>query len=140
MEQTTNRAYPPGEHPDMKPPIGQSGVLYWLHKNLFSTPFNVALTLLTAYFLYQIVPPLFSWLMVDSVFVADSRDHCRELGSGACWGFIGKRLGQFTYGFYPHDERWRVVLCFVLLIIAAIPILWDKAPNRGKWLFFAGRR
>jgi len=106
MEQTTNRAYPPGEHPDMKPPIGQSGVLYWLHKNLFSTPFNVALTLLTAYFLYQIVPPLFSWLMVDSVFVADSRDHCRELGSGACWGFIGKRLGQFTYGFYPHDELY----------------------------------
>lgn len=136
MESTT-RAYPPGEHPDQKPPIGQSGLLYWVHKNLFSSPFNVFLTLLTAYFLYHVLPPLFGWLIGDSVFVADSRDNCRELGSGACWGFIGKRFGQFTYGFYPHDERWRVILCFVLLILAAIPVLWDRAPGRGKWLFFS---
>lgn len=135
--ESTARAYPPGEHPDQKPPIGQSGLLHWLHKNLFSSPFNVVLTLLTAYFLYHLLPPLFGWLMVDSVFVADSRDHCRELGSGACWGFIGKRLGQFTYGFYPHDERWRVVLCFLLFIVATIPILWDRAPRRGRWLFFS---
>jgi general L-amino acid transport system permease protein len=135
--QTSTRAYPPGEHPDQKPPIGQSGVLYWVHKNLFSSPFNVILTLLTAYFLYTVLPPLFNWLVVDSVFVAESRDNCRELGSGACWGFIGKRFGQFTYGFYPQDERWRVVLCFLLLIVAAIPVLWDQAPNRGKWLFFS---
>ncbi len=135
--ETATRAYPPGEHPDQKPPIGQSGVLYWMHKNLFSSPFNVILTLLTAYFLYLLLPPLFGWLMIDSVFVADSRDHCRELGSGACWGFIGKRLGQFTYGFYPHDERWRVVLCFALFVAACVPILWDGAPNRKKWLYFA---
>lgn len=136
MEQPI-RTYAPGEHPDLKPPIGQSGPLHWLHKNLFSSPFNVILTLLTAYFLYLAIPPMFNWLIGDSVFVADSRDHCRELGSGACWGFIGKRIGQFTYGFYPQDERWRVVLCFILFLLATVPILWDRAPNRGKWLFFS---
>ena len=136
MESTTP-AYAPGEHPDQKPPIGQSGLLYWLHKNLFSSPFNVILTLLTAYFLYLLLPPLFGWMMVDAVFVADSRLHCRELGTGACWGFIQKRFGQFTYGFYPQDERWRVVLCFLLFIVATIPILWDRAPSRRKWLFFS---
>ena len=136
MESTTP-AYAPGEHPDQKPPIGQSGLLYWLHKNLFSSPFNVILTLLTAYFLYLLLPPLFGWMMVDAVFVADSRLHCRELGTGACWGFIEKRFGQFTYGFYPQDERWRVVLCFLLFIVAIIPILWDRAPARRQWLFFS---
>jgi len=80
--------YAPGEHPDMKPPIGQTGLLLWLRKNLFSSTFNIILTLVTMYFLYLIIPPLFKWLFVDSIFVAGSRNECRELGDGACWGFI----------------------------------------------------
>lgn len=126
----STRAYPPGEHPDQKPPIGQSGVLHWLHKNLFSSPFNIVLTLVTLYLLYKILPPTFSWFFGEAVFVADSRDHCRELGDGACWGFIGKRISQFTYGFYPEASRWRVDLTFVLFLLATVPVLWDKLPHR----------
>jgi len=130
-------AYAPGEHPDMKPPIGQTGLLLWLRKNLFSSTFNIVLTLVTLYFLYLIIPPLFKWLFVDSVFVAGSRNECRELGEGACWGFIGKRFAQFTYGFYPSELRWRVNLTFVLFIAALIPVLWDKFPMRRAGLWFS---
>ena len=129
--------YLPGEHPDLKPPIGQTGLLLWLRKNFFSSTFNIVLTFATLYFLYVIIPPTFSWLFVDSVFVADSRVHCRELGSGACWGFIDKRLGQFTYGFYPVEERWRGNLCFLLFVIALLPVLWDKMPKRKMFLWFS---
>ncbi len=129
--------YVPGEHPDLKPPVGQTGVLLWLHKNLFSSPFNIILTLVTAYLLYLMIPPLAGWMFFDSVFVADSRNHCRELGTGACWGFIDKRLGQFTYGFYPLEERWRVNLTFVLFGLALLPVLWDKLPNRKYLLWFS---
>ena len=129
--------YAPGEHPDMKPPIGQTGLLLWLRKNLFSSTFNIILTLVTMYFLYLIIPPLFKWLFVDSIFVAGSRNECRELGDGACWGFISKRLGQFTYGFYPLESRWRVNLTFVLFVLALIPVLWDNLPKRKLGLWFS---
>ncbi len=133
----TSRQYAPGEHPDLRPPIGETGLLYWLRTSLFSTPFNIVLTFLTLYLLYVMIPPMANWLFIDSVFVADSRDHCRELGTGACWGFIGKRLGQFTYGFYPHEERWRVNLTFVLFILSLLPVLWDKLPHRKKFIWFS---
>jgi len=129
----TAQRYAPGEHPDMKPPIGQTGILLWLRKNLFSSTFNIVLTILTLYFLYIVIPPLIQWLFVDSIFVAGSRKECRELGEGACWGFIGKRLGQFTYGFYPGEERWRVNLTFLLFFLALVPVLWSKVPKKLLW-------
>ena len=135
MENT--QKYAPGEHPDLKPPIGQTGILLWLRKNLFSSTFNIVLTLLTIYFLYLVLPPLVKWLFVDSIFLAGSRDECRELGKGACWGFISKRLGQFTYGFYPLEERWRVNLTFILFIVALFPVLWDKMPKRRIFMWFS---
>jgi len=131
------RQFAPGEHPDLKPPLGETGLLYWLRKNLFSGPISILLTLLTLFVLYIFIPPLFKWLFVDAVFVAESRDQCRELGSGACWGFIGKRLGQFTYGFYPIEERWRVNLTFVLFVLALLPVLLERLPKRSVLIFFS---
>jgi len=131
----TTPTYLPGEHPDLKPPIGERGIVYWLRTNLFSSPFNIILTCVTLYLLYLLIPPMLSWFLVDAVFVADSRVQCRELGSGACWGFIGKRFGQFTYGFYPHDQRWRVDLTFVLFLLALVPLLWEKFRQQ-KYLLF----
>ncbi len=140
MPNTSNaptQNYVPGEHPDLKPPIGQTGILLWLRKNLFSSTFNIVLTLATLYFLYLVIPPLLNWLVLDAVFQAGSRDECRALGEGACWGFIDKRLGQFTYGFYPIEERWRVNLTFLLLVMAVLPVLWEKMPKRRIMLWFS---
>ena len=48
---TTPSRYVPGTHPDLPPPRRTTGVVGWVYKNLFSTPLNVALTLVGAYVL-----------------------------------------------------------------------------------------
>lgn len=136
MDKASN--YEPGMHPSLKPPVGQTGLLLWLRKNLFSSPFNIALTIITTYLLYLIVPPVLGWLLFDAVFVAESRDACRQLSAdGACWAFINQRMDQFTYGFYPVGERWRPNLAFILLFVALVPLLWDGAPFRRQGLWFS---
>src|SRR3546814_17418259 len=67
-----------------------------------------------------------------AVFYAGSRDECRELGSGACWAIANVRFGQFLYGFYPEDLRWRINLTAVLFLLALVPLMWDKTPFRSE--------
>jgi general L-amino acid transport system permease protein len=135
--QHATHAYEPGQHPDLKPPLGQTGILLWIRKNLFANPLSIILTLVSAYLLYKMIPPAISWLFTDAVFVADSRASCREQGSGACWGFIHVRWDQFVYGFYPAAERWRVNLAFVLMLVALAPLLWSQLPARRQLLWFS---
>jgi len=129
--------YEPGTHPDLPPPLGTSGPIKWVRENLFSSPFNIALTLLCAFFLYKIIPGMFAWTFTDAVWSAADRNECRAINTGACWAFIQHRWGLFTFGFYPDDERWRVVLAFVLLVVVVMAALWEKFPARSKimpWL------
>jgi len=133
----SDKKYPVGNHPALKPPIGGTGVLLWLRKNLFSTPFNIALTLLTFYFLWLVIPALLDWLFFDAVFVGGSRVECQSMGDGACWAFIGERFSQFVYGFYPAELRWRVDLTFLLMFVALAPLLFDNLPGRKKLLWFS---
>jgi general L-amino acid transport system permease protein len=129
--------YAPGTHPDLPPPPLSGGVALWVKDHLLGSVSNVVLTCLSIFLLYQIIPGLFAWGFGNAVFDAGSRSECRELGTGACWAFIDTRIGQFVYGFYPHDLRWRVDLSFILLIAAVIPVLFDRVPGRGKWLWFS---
>src|SRR3546814_5551746 len=80
-----------------------------------------------------IVPGILNWAVFDAVFYAGSRDECRELGSGACWGLATVRFGQFLYGFYPDHLRWRIDLTAVLFLLALVPVLWDTCPYRRYW-------
>ena len=60
-----------------------------------------------------------------------------EPEGAACWAFIKGRIQLFIYGFYPHDSRWRVNLSFILLIMAIVPVLYDKMPGRKFGLWYA---
>ena len=115
--------------PQAAPPISTAGVAGWLRANLFSSPANTALTLLTIYFLYLVVPPLFEWAFVNSLWEGESNKDCRGI-EGACWVLIPKRFGQYIYGFYPEPERWRVNLTFILFCINLLPVLSDRVPGR----------
>lgn len=133
----TENTYKSGEHPDLPPPSNTIGPMAWIRENLLSSPANIIMTILSAWLIYKVVPPAVDWLFLDAAFTGESREDCRAQAGGACWAFIGERLKLFTYGFYPAAERWRVNLSFILLIVAAIPILWDKAPMRKMWLYFS---
>ena len=130
--------YTPGTHADLPPPVMHVGVAGWIRKNLFSSPTNVILTILSIYLLYKIVPPIVNWVFLDAVFTdAQHRNECRELGDGACWVIVGARFGQFMYGFYPEHLRWRVNLAFVLMFVALVPVLYDQVPRRKYLLWFS---
>jgi len=98
-------------------PSNTKGIIHWLQENLFSTPSNIALTLLGAYIIFMIVPPFFQWAYIDADFAGDSRAQCT--GDGACWTFVKVKMDMFMYGFYPGDQVWRLqlgIFLFVLLV------------------------
>ncbi len=134
----SDQNYKPGTHKDLPPPATQVGITGWLKTNLFSSPSNVILTLLAVYFLYKIIPPILDWAFFDAVFASlDHRSECREIASGACWSVVIARFEQFMYGFYPEHLRWRVDLCFALMFVALMPLLYDRLPRRKLLLWFS---
>ena len=137
----TAQTYEPGQHPELPPPLTEVGVLGWIKHNLLSSPLNAVLTVVAIWFLWMLIPPLFEWIVLDAVWTADSRKECwdkMEVPEGAaCWAFITGRFRLFIYGFYPEALRWRVNLSFVLLIMAIMPVLYDKMPHRKLGLWYA---
>src|SRR5262245_38933942 len=133
------RAAPAERRP---PPLKTSGVFAWLRDNLFSSVFNACLTVVIVGLIVWIVPPAVKFLLIDAVWDGASRADCLATPErpevGACWAFVFERLGFFTYGFYPLEERWRVDLFFVLLAIGIGWMLWLDAPRRslGAIYFF----
>ena len=124
----------------LPPPIIQSGAIGWLRENLFSSVFNIVLTLVCVALIVWLVPPLVKFLIVDAVWDGASRADCIVSPTrpeiGACWAFVIERLGFFTYGFYPIEERWRVDLFFVLLAIGIGWITWLDAPRRDLGMIY----
>jgi len=104
----------------LRPPRPSRNPAVWLRRNLFSSPFNSLLTLFGLCLLYLTVPPLLQWALIDADWIGAGRADCS--GQGACWVFIGDRLNQFIYGFYPHGEQWRVNLGFALLALLLVPL------------------
>lgn len=136
MDRTAPRTYPPGHHPDLPPP-GSTGIIGWLRANLFSSPFNSALTLISLWLTWKLVTVAIDWFVLEAVVEAGSRTECRESGTGACWAVVAARIDQFVYGFYPEAQRWRPVLAFILLVPALAPVLFDRTPFRSRMLWFS---
>ncbi|WP_193370477.1 amino acid ABC transporter permease [Pelagibius marinus] len=134
---TQPRSYEPGNHPDLPPPLLTSGPLAWVKHNLFGSPLNIALTVISLYLLYLIVPGLLNWAIFDAVINAGSREECKAIAAGACWALPAIRFDQFLYGFYPDHLHWRINLTAVLFFLALLPVLWDNAPFRKQWLIYS---
>ena len=141
MNPDSPRKYPVGAHPDLPPPVNTTGPLAWMRINLFSSPLNTALTLLSLWILWTVVPPFLDWAVFESIWGATDRKDCwakmpnpRE---GACWAFIRGSFEFFVYGWYPDTEKWRVNLSFILLILAIFGVLKERLPGKKYWLWFA---
>ncbi|TWC36996.1 amino acid ABC transporter membrane protein 2 (PAAT family) [Pseudomonas sp. SJZ079] len=117
--------------PDLPPPLLSVGVLGWLRANLFSSWFNTLLTLFAAYLVWLIVPPLIQWAFIEANWVGTTRADCT--GDGACWVFIQQRFGQFMYGFYPTELRWRVDLTVWMAVIGAAPLFVAQMPRKALY-------
>ncbi|MDX1808210.1 MAG: amino acid ABC transporter permease [Sulfurospirillaceae bacterium] len=105
-------------------PLSSRGIVLWMRENLFSSPLNVALTILGIALLLTIIPPFIKWAVVDAHFKGTTSDVCT--GSGACWVFIKVKLSMFMYGFYPEVDRWRVNLAYGLFVVVIAAFKYFK--------------
>ena len=126
---------------------------HWLEatrRRLFATPLDAAISLVCLYLVWRMAVPLVHWTLLDANWHGASRDDCTS--PGACWVFIRARFGQFMYGQYPLDQRWRVDLAGVLAVVAGSLLALRRLPGRSKlaaatliilpplgiWLFYGG--
>ncbi len=117
--------------PDLPPPALSVGVVGWLRANLFSSWFNTLLTLFAAYLVWLMLPPLIQWAFIDADWSGTTRADCTS--GGACWVFVQQRFGQFMYGFYPTELRWRVDLTLWLAVIGAAPLFIPQMPRKALY-------
>lgn len=126
--------------PSLPPPPGVSGISYWVRTNLFATPTDAVLTIISLMALAYFVPPMLNWLFVQAVWSGTDRTFCSTVAqggiqpdgwSGACWAFVNAKFGQFMYGLYPLSERWRVNTVAILFVLLLTPILIPKLPFKG---------
>ncbi|WP_292285077.1 amino acid ABC transporter permease [Marivita sp.] len=125
--------------PEQAPPVTEAGVIKWMRENLFKGWFNSILTIVSLYFIYQIVTGAFPWF-ANGIWSTSSLAECREVldgATGACFSVLTERWNQLLFGFkYPSEGYWRPTLAFVFLIVALAPALYPAAPR--KMLFFTG--
>lgn len=125
--------------PEQAPPVAEAGVIKWMRENLFKGWFNSILTIVSLYFIYQIVTGAFPWF-ANGIWSTSSLAECREVldgATGACFSVLTERWNQLLFGFkYPSEGYWRPTLAFVFLIVALAPVLYPAAPR--KMLFFTG--
>lgn len=129
-------------------PRSSVGPYAWLRKNLFASPFDTTLSIIAAIGIVWFLPQILNWLIFNAVWSGTDRTACltTEQGgqlpagwSGACWPFIEARFGQFMFGRYPIDERWRVILTGIIFVALLAPLLIPRAPYKklNAILFFA---
>ncbi|MEW6258696.1 MAG: amino acid ABC transporter permease [Thermodesulfobacteriota bacterium] len=120
---------------DIRPPVTSTGVIGWMRENLFNGVFNTILTFLCLALFVKIVPPLFRWVFIDSLWVSTSAE-CRNI-QGACWSIITANYRFILFGFYPYELQWRptiaVVLLVGLLLISRNRRFWKK-PLLYAWI------
>jgi general L-amino acid transport system permease protein len=106
----------------MKPPVTVVGPIAWLRKNLFSTWYNIVLTLLALWLLYALLKPALEWAITE-----------------ARWGVIEANLTLFMVGLYPREQIGRVWLA-IFLLSALIGLSWGvwKTAARGFALMALG--
>ncbi len=117
-----------------KAPSNSKGVIHWLKSNLFSTPLNVAMTLLGLAILFWIIPPFVQWAYTDANFSGETRSDCT--GDGACWVFVKMKLDLFMYGFYPQEELWRLKSVLGLFVVQLFAFKFFKSIKH-KFISFS---
>lgn len=130
--------------PDLPPPGVIGGPWIWVRDRFLSSPGNIAMTLLALGLIYLAVPPFVNWVFIHGLFSlppeveagvrsANNRD-C--VGDGACWLYVRARIGQFIYGFYPPDQRWRVNITFLLMVIGVGGLVVEGVKGKKYFALF----
>ena len=125
--------------PPKAPPASEVGIVGWMRQNLFNGVWGSLLTLISLWAIYSLLAFALPW-MFNGVWNTNSLSECREVLDGVrggCFSVLTERVNQLLFGFtYPEELYWRPALAFVLLFVAAAPVLFFKLP-RNLLLFTA---
>lgn len=114
-----------------RPPILSKGPVAWLRANLFNSPLNTVLTLVSVWILIEVIPPFFNWAIFDAITGPKSAADCRAPDAGACWSFLHEKWRFILFGIYPPDQHWRpavsIFLIVAMLVASCDKRLWGKA-------------
>lgn len=113
----------------VKPPRAQVGPIAWLRDNLFSSIGNTILTVLGVAFIYVAAAGLIKFAVVDATWIAKDGADCAK-NDGACWPFVFAKFGQFMYGTYPFELRWRPKLVYLLAIASLVPLMFNGMRDK----------
>jgi general L-amino acid transport system permease protein len=83
----------------------------WVQKNLFNTPYNIVLTILCVWILWNIVSSLFSWL------------------SQSEWTVISENLRLFMVGRFPEAQLWRMGAIVLIPILIASTLVVRRSQT-----------
>jgi len=115
--------------PPQAPPRTSVGLIGWLRQNLFSSPLNSITTVVLLAFVAWALTPFIRFTLIDATWEGADRQACVQ-SAGACWAYVKAYLPQFIYGRYPIDQRWRVDVVFLMLVIGLIPMLIPRVPYK----------
>ncbi len=102
-----------------------SSLSVW-RERLFGTPFTGFTSVVLIVLMAWVAVPLIRWAVIDATWVGSTRADCAP--GGACWVFIRARFGQFMYGLYPVDQRWRVDIAGIAFVLGIAAVV--LAPQR----------
>ena len=100
----------------LPPPSTQVGAGAWVRSRLLSSPLNILITVLLAWFLLMSLPALVEWAFLKANFTATNAMECRASVGGACWAFIVEKHRLILFGTYPFDEQWRPLIATLILV------------------------
>lgn len=106
--------------PARKPPVREVGVIKWLRDNLFSSPVDTIITLITALVVGSVLWSIMDWAIFE-----------------AQWEIVFLNLRALNVGTqYPQDAVWRaqiVALIVVFLVMLSVGV-WGRFP---RWMIIA---
>ncbi len=86
----SSKAYVRQEPAEVLPPPGNLiGPLAWMRDNLFSSPGNVALTVIAALIAYLTIPGFINFLLIDAVWTGADREACIAKNGRHAGGLLG---------------------------------------------------
>lgn len=122
-------------------PRSERGLGGWVRKNLFASVGDSVLTVIGLLLVAYILPPFIHWAFISAQWVGTDRSFCATAAqgggiqpdgwSGACWAFVNAKFGQFMFGRYPIEERWRPILVAIMFVALLVPLLIPRVPRKG---------
>ncbi|MER8424915.1 amino acid ABC transporter permease [Mesorhizobium sp. M1403] len=130
-------------------PSSERGLGAWVRKNLIASTGDTILTIIGIVLVAMILPQIVSWAFINAQWTGPDRTVCATVAqggiqpdgwTGACWAFVNAKFGQFMFGRYPLEERWRPILVAILFVALLVPLLMPRVSRKGLnaiLLFFA---